>query len=57
MKVPGRKNKVTRVMILIETVSCFVFCAIMCISQVMNSMFSADCCAFIASNLLASMLR
>ena len=42
MKVPGRKNKVTRVMILIDTVSCLVFCAISCISFVDFSMLLVD---------------
>jgi len=42
MNVPGKKNKVTRVIILIDTVSSLVFWAIFCILSVIFSMFSAD---------------
>lgn len=55
MKVPGRKNNVTRVMILMETVSSFVLCAMACISRVIASTLSADSRAFSASSLFASM--
>jgi len=57
MNVPGRKNRVTRVIIRIETVSFFVFTAIRCMAFVIASIFPADICDFIASSLLASMLR
>lgn len=57
MKVPGKKNKVTRVIILIETVSCCVLIAISCIFPVIPSIFTADWCALSASILLASKLR
>ncbi len=50
IKVPGKKKSVTRVMILMETVSCFVFRAMSCISFVMFSMASAE-------RLLAFVLR
>jgi hypothetical protein len=40
MKVPGRKKRVTRVMMRMDTVSDFVFSARMCISLVINSMLS-----------------
>ncbi len=42
MKVPGRKHSVTKVIILIDTVSCFVFQAISCISRVMASMLLVE---------------
>lgn len=42
MKVPGRKNKVTKVIIFIETVSVFVFRAISLISFVICSILSVD---------------
>lgn len=42
IKVGGRKQRVTNVMILMEMVSCFVFTAISCISAVMRCMFSVD---------------
>ena len=54
MNVPGRKNRVTRVIIRIETVSCVVFRARTCISLVMTSMFCADTCDLLARSPLAS---
>ena len=49
-KVPGRKNKVTRVMILITMASCFICC-------VMYSTRLAEYCALSVRSLLASTLR
>ena len=49
-KVPGRKNKVTRVMILMKMASCFICC-------VMYSTRSAEYFVLPASSLLASTLR
>ena len=42
MNVPGRKNNVTIVTILIDTVSRSVFLAILLISAVMPSILTAD---------------
>jgi hypothetical protein len=42
MNVPGRKNRVTNVMIRIVTVSCLVFCAMSCMLFVIDSMFFED---------------
>jgi len=42
MNVPGKKKRVTRVIIRIDTVSDFVLRARICMSFVINSMFSAD---------------
>ena len=42
MKVAGRKNKVTVVITLMDTVSCFVFMARSCIFTVIISMRAAD---------------
>lgn len=42
MNVPGRKNRVTRVIIFMETVSVFVFLAMSFISLVMCSIFFVD---------------
>lgn len=42
MKVAGRKKRVTVVITLIETVSCFVFMARSCIFKVIVSMRAAD---------------
>lgn len=42
MKVPGKKNKVTSVIIFIETVSVFVLRAISLISFVIISIFLVD---------------
>lgn len=57
MNVPGRKNSVTQVMILMDTVSVLVFLAMMCISLVISSIRIAELCAFSAYSLLASVLR
>lgn len=56
MKVPGKKNNVTSVMIFIDTVSLFVLRAISPISLVRCSMFFVDFCDCSASCLLASVL-
>ena len=56
MKVPGKKNKVTQVMIFMETVSSFVFAASVCISLVKTSILLADRSELLAYKLLACML-
>jgi hypothetical protein len=55
INVPGKKKSVTRVMIRIDTVSCFVFCAIWCMSSVMASMRWAECWARVERSLLVWM--
>ena len=52
MKVPGKKNNVTTVMIFIDTVSVFVFNAISFISLVMLSMLRVEALDSRASILL-----
>jgi hypothetical protein len=54
IKVPGRKNSVTRVIIFMETVSCFVFLAISCIESVTSSIRSVEIWAFLVKALLVS---
>jgi uncharacterized membrane protein len=48
MNVPGRKNRVTRVIIFMETVSCCVFIAISNIASVIFSMRSVESWARLA---------
>ena len=55
--VPGKKNRVTKVMMRMETVSCFVFCAIWCVLWLIFSILSADSCALFAKDSLAFVLR
>lgn len=43
MKVPGKKNNVTSVITLMDTVSSLVFTAIRCIASVIASNFFAEC--------------
>ena len=50
INVPGRKNNVTKVIILIETVSLCVFRAISCISAVTSCIFSLIRVIFIADS-------
>jgi hypothetical protein len=57
MNVAGKKNNVTVVMTRIDTVSCLVFFAISCISVVIVSIWSADCCALCAKAALVCTLR
>jgi len=57
MKVPGRKNSVTTVMIFIETVSFLVWCASLFIFFVRVAISVVCSSALRAKSLLASMLR
>lgn len=57
MKVAGRKKRVTVVITLIETVSCFVFMARSCIFRVIVSMRAAHSRDSFAQNSLALELR
>ena len=56
MKVPGKKNNVTSVITLMDTVSSLVFTAIRCIASVIASSFFAECWDLVAKSLFASML-
>ena len=64
IKVPGRKNRVTSVMILMDTVSWVVFCASSFISLancsmllVIVSILTADSCDLLAKVMLAAAFR
>ena len=57
MKVPGKKNMVTKVMIRIDTVSFSVLSATSCIFAVISSIFKDDFVACIARSFPDRMLR
>ena len=54
IKVPGKKNKVTKVITFIKTVSVFVLRAILCISMVSFSILNVDMLDWVATSLLCS---